>query len=84
MIKGLRIHRSDAKIIKNHMNAGNVKKALLHADKAMNGYGVESLYPDFPNFYYVNMGDTYRGTLYYTGKSFQIGDWGGYVERNSR
>ena len=84
MVKELRIPKPAAVKIKDAMQAGKAQTALRIADKAMNGHGVECLYHEFPNFYYVNTGDTYDTTLYYTGNSFQIGDWGGYVERNER
>lgn len=85
----LGISVEDAKKIKELAAVGKPMSALRHADKAMGGvgggsFGVESLYPDFPNFYYVNTGDSYNTTLYYNGKSLRVGDWGSYVESKSR
>jgi len=80
LVEELRIDHESAKQIKRAMKEGKAKTALTLADKAMGGYGVESLWPEYPYFSYVNMGDTYDLTLYYTGKSFQIGSWGDYVE----
>ncbi len=83
MVKSLKIPLGSAQLIKQAMNHGKVKRTLELADEAMKGFGVESLYPDFPKVYYVNMGDTYSKTLYFTGNSFQIGSWGDWVERNA-
>lgn len=49
-------------------------------------HGVESLYPEFPSFYYVNLGDTYDSTLLYNGSTgnLYVGAWGDFVEKNSR
>ncbi|MFA5136953.1 MAG: hypothetical protein WC489_06230 [Patescibacteria group bacterium] len=83
MRKVLKIPLESAKRIKQSMNQGKVTGSLKLANEAMGGFGVESLYPDFPKVYYVNMGDTYSQTLYYTGRSFQIGSWGDWVEQNA-
>jgi hypothetical protein len=80
MVKSLHITKSAAVGIKDAMNRGNVDNALKLANQVMDGYGIESLWPEYPRFKYVNMGDTYRITLYYTGQSFMIGSWGNYVE----
>lgn len=84
MVKRLHITKDAATKIKAAMNAGRPRAALNLANTAMDGYGVESLYPEFPKFAYVNMGDTYRMTLCYTGRSFYCGSWGDWVERHSR
>ena len=84
MAKAFRISGLDAMRIKIDMNDGRVRDALERANAAMNGHGVEGLYPNFPNFYYVNMGDTYSTTLCFTGKSFYIGTWGDWVEKHGR
>ena len=89
LVGQLGISAADAKQIKELASAGKPKTALRYADEAMNrgqysSFGVESLYPDFPNFYYVNTGDPYNTTLYYDGKALRIGTWGDYVERKSR
>jgi len=56
---------------------------ILHVLNALiDGYGVESCYPDKPELWYVNMGDPYVATIIYnddTGK-FRIGCWGDYFE----
>lgn len=80
--KQLKITLQAATAIKHACNHGKPKLALSIANAAMQGYGVESLYPDYPRFSYVNMGDTYDRTLYYNGASIQIGSWGDYVERH--
>jgi hypothetical protein len=54
--------------------------ALKLADEYMDGHGVESLYPEYPLFFYVNKGDTYSATLCYDGDKFFIGSWGDWVE----
>lgn len=82
--KSLKIPLGSAQLIKQACNHGKPKLALKEANDAMGGFGIESLYPEFPNFYYVNMGDTYKKTLYYNGVSLQIGSWGDYVERHGR
>jgi hypothetical protein len=80
--KQLKISMKAAYAIKDACNHGKPKSALHIANLAMGGHGVESLYPEYPQFYYVNMGDTYDRTLYYNGISLQIGSWGDYVERH--
>lgn len=82
--KKLGITKSAATTIKRAMDNGKPKIALNLAEKAMGGYGVESLYPDYPDFHYVNMGDTYSTTLCYNGNMFHIGSWGDYVEKRMR
>lgn len=53
-------------------------------DKILNTCGVESLYPEFPNVFYCNGGDTYDVTVCYDhDKGFIVGDWGSYVEARS-
>ncbi|MDD3039082.1 hypothetical protein [Bacteroides sp.] len=49
-----------------------------------NNYGVESLYPDYPDLVYLNMGDTYSPTIFHDGTSYQIGSWGDYVETHQK
>jgi len=78
----LKIPLRSAQIIKYAMGQGRPIRALEEANAAMGGYGVGNLYPDYPEFYYVNMGDTYSMTLCYTGNSFYIGSWGDWVERH--
>lgn len=89
LVKELGITVEEAKHIKALASQGKPKTALKYANDAISrghylAHGVESLYPEFPHFYYVNMGDTYDTTLYYDGKALRIGDWGSYVERHSR
>lgn len=79
---GLHIRTDQAARVKTLMLAGKPTSALQEANRAMNGHGVESLWPDYPNFRYVNMGDTYDTTLCYTGQSFHVGSWGDWVERH--
>ena len=78
--KKLGITKSAATAIKRAMDEGKPKTALNLAEKAMCGFGVENLYPDYPDFHYVNMGETYSTTLCYSGKAFHIGSWGDYVD----
>jgi hypothetical protein len=80
MVKSLHITKSAAMAIKAAMNRGEVETALNFADAAMRGYGVKGLYPEYPKFGYVNLGNPYKITLCYTGKSFIIGSWGNWVE----
>ncbi len=84
MKKELKIPLGSAQLIKQACNHGKPMTALKEANAAMAGFGVESLYPEFPNFYYVNMGDTYDKTMYYNGTSIMIGSWGDYYERHGK
>lgn len=45
-------------------------------------YGVESLYPDLPDIWYFNAGDTYAETLIYNSDShrWSVGCWGDIVK----
>lgn len=45
-------------------------------------HGAESLYPEQPNIYYLNAGDTYATTLLYDHDEmeFSIGCWGDLME----
>ena len=71
----------DAKVIKFMMNQGtNPIRVLEVADFLKGTHGVEDLYPDHPNFYYVNTGDTYNSTLCHDGKRFFVGSWGDWIE----
>ena len=80
MMKELKIDLAHAQLIKQAATHGHVAVALKLANEAMNGHGIDNLYPEYPHFYFVNMGDTYDRTFYYNGKSLQIGSWGDYVE----
>jgi len=82
LVNELGITRESAREIKRSMREGKAKTALTLTDKAMGGYGIGDLWPEYPRLSFVNMGDTYDITLYYTGKSFQIGSWGDYVENH--
>lgn len=62
----------------------NPNKTLNLANYILRGYGVESLYPEFKDFQYVNMGETYKTTLCHTGERFIISSWGDYVEIHER
>lgn len=44
--------------------------------------GVEDLWPDHPNFQYVNTGETYKNTLCHDGRRYLICSWGDWVEGN--
>jgi hypothetical protein len=81
-MKELKIDLAHAQLIKQAASYGQVKKALLLANEAIHGHGVESLYPEYPRIVYVNMGDTYSRTLLFNGTSLMIGSWGDYVERH--
>jgi len=74
--------RNGAQKFKTLCERGQWRAAINLANLEMSGFGTESLYPEYPGFWYVNMGDTYDRTLYYTGASFQIGAWGDWVERH--
>ena len=54
------------------------------ADRLIGGHGVENLYPDHGNIYYVNLGDPYDTTLMYDSRKgrLYVGAWGDYVERH--
>lgn len=82
--KKLKIDLAHAQLIKMACNHGKPQTALKLANEAMNGHGVESLYPDVPYIYYVNMGDTYSRTLVYNSKNeyMWIGSWGDWYERS--
>ena len=69
-----------------------VEDTLALADELIDGYGVESIRGSRsrdPSFWmdavlvYVNMGDPYVATIYYSVNSgrFQIGSWGDWIER---
>jgi hypothetical protein len=83
-LKTLKIPGERAKAIRAACEKGNYMVALRLANDAMDGHGVENLYPEFPNFYYVNIGDTYDRTFYYNGNTMQIGSWGDFVEKHGR
>lgn len=80
--KQLKISLSSAQLIKQACNQGKAKSALKIASDAMEGFGIESGWPEHPNFSYVNVGDAYTTTLYFTGSSIMIGSWGDYMERH--
>jgi len=82
--KEFKITKVAATMIKRAMINEPPYKALKIANDVLGECGVESLYPEFPNFEFVNTGETYEKTLYFTGKSFQIGSWGDWVERHAR
>jgi len=57
-------------------------------DELLGGFGVEVVgdvnnYPPRIDLEYVNMGDTYTGTVLYDGR-WEVGSWGDWVERNER
>ena len=82
LMKDLKIPLGSAQLIKQAANHGKPKTALKIANDAMECFGVESGYPEYPQFYYVNAGDAYNVTFYYNGTSLMIGTWGDYVERH--
>lgn len=72
----------------------SVDRALDKASMLLGGYGVEAIEGDYyvDGYYrnivllYVNMGETYRGTVYFNtvSETFNIGAWGDWVEANQR
>lgn len=84
------IGKSDGKKLRKALEdaaaKGSKAKALLGiVNTLLDAHGVESLYPDYPEIYYVNLGDTYDTTLLLnvaTGNLY-VGAWGDYVERHS-
>ena len=78
------MYNDQARCLKARMKMAHTHKECMHtlrvADEFMHGSGVESLYPDYPDFHYVNLGETYKTTLCYDGKKFFIGSWGDWVE----
>ena len=50
-------------------------------DKILGTFGVENCYPDIPNLYYCNKGDTYSITILHYNNILYIGDWGSIVEK---
>jgi energy-coupling factor transporter ATP-binding protein EcfA2 len=71
-----------AKDIKRMMITHPVKEVLEYADHLMGMNGVEDLWPDHPNFQYVNTGETYKNTLCHDGRRYLICSWGDWVEGN--
>jgi hypothetical protein len=82
LMNNFNLNKSSANMIKNRMSMGYIKASLELFNNFVDGYGVEILYPEYPDFQYVNMGDTYKQTLCYTGKSFIVSSWGDYVEKH--
>lgn len=72
----------EAKHFKSKCKNDTITHALEYADYILEGFGIESLYPDYKDFQYINMGDTYDLTICFTGKSFIIDSWGNWVENH--
>lgn len=88
----------DAEVLAAHIRDARsheeVDKAMDLFNEEVEGFGVEGIRGDYwvDSFYgdivalYVNMGDTYNGTLLYeteTGR-FMLTTWGDWVEKNQR
>lgn len=82
LMERLHVSKKDAEKIKDSMQNKTVMQTLNLANAFMSGYGVESLYPEYVDFYYVNMGETYANTLCFTGKNYIVSSWGDYVEKH--
>ena len=90
-----------AKLIRAYMEMGEISRDVRHPvddaldniNRILNGYGVEAIrdnqwapyYMDI-GLLYVNMGDTYTGTVIFDTRSkrFIVSDWGTIVERNEK
>ncbi len=80
MAKELRISKAAAEYVKQAMREGRVKAPLERASAAMRARGVVGPFPgDSPAFAHVDKGNINAKTLYYTGKSFQIGSVAEYL-----
>lgn len=80
LIENLGLTKGQAETVRFFIHRDKIKKALELTNKFLDAHGVESLWPEYPTFYYVNKGDTYSTTLCYTGKSLYVGSWGSWVE----
>lgn len=84
MVKELRVTKAAAANVKQAMIEGKVKATLDRASRAMGARGVAGLSPgNSPAFAYVNRGNMSAKTLYYTGKSFQIGSPGEFLRTHT-
>lgn len=77
--------KAEAQLLKETFQNKSPRKALKIADEVIGGFGVESLYPDSPHIWYVNMGDPYRTTIIWNEDTdvIYIGNWGNYEENKS-
>ena len=58
-----------------------IVKYMEKINNIIGTFGVESCFPEIPDLYYCNSGDTYNITiLHYKGKLY-IGDWGSVAEK---
>lgn len=59
--------------------------ALKEVNDIIGGFGVEYIEKgdgdNSPSIEYVNLGDTYKTTLLWVNRRFDVCDWGYYVER---
>lgn len=76
----LNLSREDSQHLRDLIQKDQISEALNYASFYLKGFGINTLYPEYPNFQYVNLGETYKTTLCFTGKSIQIMSWGSYVE----
>jgi hypothetical protein len=57
------------------------REYMQYVNNVIKGSGVDSLYPDLPDIWYVNMGDTYATTVILKDDKLYIGTWGDVVEK---
>ena len=90
------ITRGQAQLIRSVMDSATNNKAIDSAMGSLNtlleGYGVEAFRGEWwtnvfwldINLLYVNMGDTYTGTILYDPQAerFILSSWGDFVERH--
>jgi hypothetical protein len=82
LVNVFHITKEEAEHFKNLCSQNSIRQAMLYANRILKGYGCNCLYPEFSNFWYVNMGETYETTICFTGRSFIIGSWGDWVENH--
>lgn len=81
-----RDHTHEAYFVPGEHPSFAAHRLMEDIDKVLKTFGVESLYPDLPNIYYCNNGDSYTDTILYCTekKKTYIGSWGDVMETRFR
>lgn len=75
--------KAHAQKFRKLVHAGQLDSAMDFAADCLD-MDVQSLYPEFPDVWYLNTGETYNITLLRIKNNVYLRDWGSYVEAQQR
>jgi hypothetical protein len=79
MIKDLNLNKNDALILQLLMKEKQINETFNLANYLLKGNGVKTL-NEYPNFQYIDLGDSKKPTLCFTGNIFIVHSWEQWIE----